>query len=616
MLDSFVRTYGDLSYRFPVLVNHGGMVLGFAMDDSRRIYYSVLDLAHASSDIDSSAWSANPARLDFPTEIAPVGFAAVDPTALPAVSAPSSTPGSAADPFLSSTARLTAAAAFSVVSDGRYVYVFRQGITDPSPGQLSAAQATLADPHATAQQRRAASEVLTDRANMVYATQGGQPVLDAQGRPVPIASGRLLADRFLLVGTQLQPTLEVRYQRSRNKSRAASRTDGLGATDLDGVPFVEPTQELRLLPASDLAGFTVLLVPTSVAEQYRWQIFTADRSREALWSYSIERGTDGWFDPGGSQAWTCTDHPDLFTTGPGSCPRAALADPSQPCGKALVPRVELSGSAGSALSLAAPAALVRLNGVAPLGNSFTLEAWIRPAANATGEQRILGGDADDANRAPTLSLVDGAKVGLSFGDGSALRSYITDTVITTPGWHHVSVALAPTLVTVCVDGLPVATSPTLTGFAPVASPPTLLGAATGGFSGTIDEVRLWSRARTVAEVRADLQLRLSGLEEGLAGYWRLDEGVGDTVYDQAGPATGSLDGPVWVTSDAPVGQSPGMRPLGVENGRPYPNRRGVHAAVLPAGVRAQRVRDNPAQAAEGCGPGDAGRGHCSDLRPR
>ena len=77
MLDSFVRTYGDLSYRFPVLVNHGGMVLGFAMDDSRRIYYSVLDLAHASSDLDSAAWSANPARLDFPTEIAPVGFAAV-----------------------------------------------------------------------------------------------------------------------------------------------------------------------------------------------------------------------------------------------------------------------------------------------------------------------------------------------------------------------------------------------------------------------------------------------------------------------------------------------------------------------------------------------------------
>ena len=558
MLDGFVRTYADRTYRFPVLVNHGGVVLGFAMDASRRIYYSVLDLAHATSNVDSAAWSANPTRLDFPTEIAPVGFAAADPTALPSVTAPSSTPGGAADPFLSSTARLTAAAAFSVVSDGRYLYIFRQGITDPSAEQLSAAQAVLADPTATPEQRVSASDVLIDRANVVYATVGGQPVLDAQGRPVPVASGRLLADRFLLVGTQLQPTLEVRYQRSRNKSRPASRTDGLGATDLDGLPFVEPTQELRLLPAGNLVGFTVLLVPTSVAEAYRWQIFTADHSRETLWSYSIERGADGWFDPQGSQVWTCTDHPDVSATTPGSCTRAAVADQTQQCGKILVPRVELSGAAGSALSLATPGSLVRLDGVATLGTTFTVEAWIRPVGQPAGEQRILGGDADDAHRAPTLSLIDGTKIALSFGDGSLVRSYVTDAVITTPGWHHVSVALAPTLVTVCVDGLPVATSPSLTGFAPVASAVTLLGAPAAGFTGTVDEVRLWNRARAVAEIRADLQLRLSGLEEGLVGYWRLDEGAGQTVYDQAGAATGSLDGPVWVTSDAPVGQSRGV----------------------------------------------------------
>ena len=50
------------------------------------------------------------------------------------------------DPFLSTTARLGAAAPFQVLSDGLYVYVFRQAITDPSPKQFNAAQLILLDP--------------------------------------------------------------------------------------------------------------------------------------------------------------------------------------------------------------------------------------------------------------------------------------------------------------------------------------------------------------------------------------------------------------------------------------------------------------------------------------
>jgi hypothetical protein len=37
------------------------------------------------------------------------------------------------DPVLSSTARLGAAAPFQVVSDGRYLYLFRQAVTEPTP---------------------------------------------------------------------------------------------------------------------------------------------------------------------------------------------------------------------------------------------------------------------------------------------------------------------------------------------------------------------------------------------------------------------------------------------------------------------------------------------------
>ncbi len=44
-----------------------------------------------------------------------------------------------------------------------------------------------------------------------------------------------------------------------------------------------------------------------------------------------------------------------------------------------------------------------------------------------------------------------------------------------------------------------------------------------GFTGGIDEVRVWAAARTVEEIRATLFQRLTGREEGLAGLWNFDD---------------------------------------------------------------------------------------------
>lgn len=85
MLDAFVKTYGDRRYRFPVLLNHAGTVLAFAMDDRRRIFYTVLDMADATSSMDVDAWMLNPALLPFASELSAVGFAAADQAALPQV---------------------------------------------------------------------------------------------------------------------------------------------------------------------------------------------------------------------------------------------------------------------------------------------------------------------------------------------------------------------------------------------------------------------------------------------------------------------------------------------------------------------------------------------------
>ncbi|MFJ9843531.1 hypothetical protein ACIRYZ_24340 [Kitasatospora sp. NPDC101155] len=143
--ESLLKTYGDRSYRHVTMARHQGTTIAFAMDSTRRIVYSVLDMSgqHAKGDIDTAYWSGNPAEPAFPREIAEVGFAVVGATAMPTVKRGGAEAGAderplpgEIDPYLSTTARLTADAPFHVISDGTYVVVLRQSVGETDPGAV------------------------------------------------------------------------------------------------------------------------------------------------------------------------------------------------------------------------------------------------------------------------------------------------------------------------------------------------------------------------------------------------------------------------------------------------------------------------------------------------
>ena len=76
------------------------------------------------------------------------------------------------------------------------------------------------------------------------------------------------------------------------------------------------------------------------------------------------------------------------------------------------------------------------------------------------------------------------------------------------------------------------------------------------FPGQIDEVRVWSRARSADEIKADMHHQLEGNEPGLVGYWRFDEGEGSIVHDRTANANhGTIYGAKWAPS-APVEKRP------------------------------------------------------------
>lgn len=81
------------------------------------------------------------------------------------------------------------------------------------------------------------------------------------------------------------------------------------------------------------------------------------------------------------------------------------------------------------------------------------------------------------------------------------------------------------------------------------------------FRGYLDEVRIWNVVRSREQIKSNKNCSLVGDETGLVGYWRFDEGSGQTTRDSAGDNSegrlGSSAGvdaqdPIWADSDAPI----------------------------------------------------------------
>jgi hypothetical protein len=80
------------------------------------------------------------------------------------------------------------------------------------------------------------------------------------------------------------------------------------------------------------------------------------------------------------------------------------------------------------------------------------------------------------------------------------------------------------------------------------------------FTGQMDDVRIWNDVRTQTEIQNNMYNELTGSEDNLVVYYKLNEGSGQTAYDSAGghdATLGSTSGsdssdPAWVFSDAPL----------------------------------------------------------------
>ncbi|MBR9974311.1 MAG: hypothetical protein KFF77_01900, partial [Bacteroidetes bacterium] len=186
------------------------------------------------------------------------------------------------------------------------------------------------------------------------------------------------------------------------------------------------------------------------------------------------------------------------------------------------------------------------------GDAVTVEAWVRLLGWSGGSFPIAGRrDATGEGWQFRLHATNG----LEFLAGTA--SAKTNFSPQTGRWYHVAMSYRKTegKLRFYVDGARKAEVnfsadiPT-TGMAPL---------SIGGFpgddagNGVIDELRVWSLARSDVEISAGMYSSATGGEPGLAAMLRFDEGRALQAVAQPGNIAADLvGGPAWLVSDVPL----------------------------------------------------------------
>jgi len=190
-------------------------------------------------------------------------------------------------------------------------------------------------------------------------------------------------------------------------------------------------------------------------------------------------------------------------------------------------------------------------------NEITFSAWVKIEDVAINNRRIFTIDGVDPDY-HYFDLEGTSKNTLAVNvDGDNFMDY--DWPLIPNSWTHVSVSYDGSNVKIYKDGVNIETG--IINASPRTGIQYIGGINNPNYSdawdGIIDEVRIWNIIRTQVEIQADMYREISGNESGLVGYWRFNEGSGNTAFDQiANGNDGSLQGGVtWVISSAPISSS-------------------------------------------------------------
>ncbi|MGB1040229.1 MAG: LamG-like jellyroll fold domain-containing protein [Flavobacteriales bacterium] len=189
-----------------------------------------------------------------------------------------------------------------------------------------------------------------------------------------------------------------------------------------------------------------------------------------------------------------------------------------------------------------------------LTGSLTIEAWINPCDTMGLHSIVTKLWCSGGEYAYYLHLRDGKLQWLwnpSGNCGGTLPFYeSTLPIIRNNEWQHVGVVHTPTSVTLYYNGMPLAgtlVSGSYGGLINNSNQPLRVGSyrwnsgGIGGFfNGRMDEIRMWNRVRTNAQILSKYNSSLIGNEPGLQLYHNMESVTGSTITNSA-VATGAAN---------------------------------------------------------------------------
>jgi len=240
---------------------------------------------------------------------------------------------------------------------------------------------------------------------------------------------------------------------------------------------------------------------------------------------------------------------------------------------------------GAALQLGSANAYAKFTNSASLNTTnFTVETWFRRDGAGVGTDTGTGGiasaiplvtkgtsEAENANadinyflaiNSATNTLCADFEEAASGAAPSQNHPVCGTTPLVNGTWYHAAATYDGTTWKLYLNGLPEASLVVGQPANAVGTPPVALGTSiesngntTGGFfNGSLDEVRIWNYARTLAEIQSTVNAQIATAQTGLIARWSLNEDAGTVVHGSAGTSVnGGMAGTgySWITPGAP-----------------------------------------------------------------
>jgi len=179
-------------------------------------------------------------------------------------------------------------------------------------------------------------------------------------------------------------------------------------------------------------------------------------------------------------------------------------------------------------------------------SAFTIEFWMQ--TTASGNKVII--EKGSANDEYSVQQFSGNAIGMNIGGSTMSTSKNYNDGV----WHHVAMVYRSAGDgDIFVDGIRDVNSND-TGTPSYSATPLQIGSRSGslGFIGTLDEIRIWSEARTVDDIQDRMNERLEGTESNLVAYYTFDQSSGALLPDHSelGSNHGTLMGGQTFDNDA------------------------------------------------------------------